>query len=52
MSPFFVNATMEGVVRAPSELEMTTDSPASQDGHAGVGGAEVDADDFTHVLYW
>jgi len=30
MSPFLVNATIEGVVRAPSELGMTTDSPASR----------------------
>ena len=23
-----------------------------QDGHAGIGGAEVDADDFTHMVFW
>jgi alkylated DNA repair dioxygenase AlkB len=48
-SPLSVKATIEGVVRAPSEFSITRACAAVHDGDAGVGGAEVDADNFCHV---
>ncbi len=50
ISPSLVNATTEGVVRSPSLFSMTLGDAAFHDGHAGVGGAEVDSDDLGHVL--
>ncbi len=49
-SPLLVNATTEGVVRAPSWFAMTVGWPASNDGDRGVGGAQIDTEDFPHVL--
>jgi hypothetical protein len=40
---------MDGVVRAPSAFSMTLASLAIHDGDAGVGRAEVDADDFLNT---
>ncbi len=48
-SPFLAKATIDGVVRAPSALAMTRGLTALEDGDAGVGGAEVDADRACHV---
>ena len=45
-----VNATTDGVVRAPSALAMTFGLPAFHHGDTRVGGAEIDADDLAHVL--
>ena len=47
-SPSLLKATTDGVVRPPSELVMTLGSLALQDGHDGVGGAEVDSDHLAH----
>ena len=49
-SPLLVNATTDGVVRAPSWLAMTVGWPAFHDGDHRVGGAQVDADDFSHAI--
>jgi hypothetical protein len=46
-SPVFVKATTEGVVRLPSAFAMTVGLPFHH-GDDGIGGAEVDADDFCH----
>jgi hypothetical protein len=43
-----VKATMEGVVRAPSAFSMTFGVAPFHHGDAGIGGAEVDSDDFAH----
>ncbi len=48
-SPLSVKATIDGVVRAPSELAMTTGSPAFHDGDAGIGGSQIDTDDFAMI---
>ena len=48
-SPSSVKATIDGVVRAPSEFSMTFGVAAFHDRDAGVGGPEVDADDFCHL---
>ena len=47
-SPSSVKATIEGVVRAPSEFSMTFGCRAVHHRDAGIRGAEVDANDFTH----
>ena len=47
-SPALENATTDGVVRAPSELGMTTGSPPSRTDDDRVGGTEVDADCLGH----
>ena len=49
-SPSSVKATIEGVVFMPSALAMTFGVAAFHDGDAGVGGSEVDPDDFRHVV--
>jgi hypothetical protein len=47
-SPSSVKATIDGVVRAPSAFSMTLGVLALHHGDAGIGRAEVDADDFCH----
>ena len=51
-SPESVKATIEGVVRAPSAVLDHLGVLAFHDGDAGVGGAEIDTDDFTHVSFF
>jgi hypothetical protein len=47
-SPVLENATTEGVVRAPSAVRDHHRFAALDDGDAGVGGSEVNSDDFRH----
>jgi hypothetical protein len=42
---------MDGVVRSPSLFSMTLGLAAFHDRDAGVGGAQVDADDLAHVCF-
>ena len=48
-SPDSVNATIEGVVRAPSAVLDDLGVPAFHHGDAGIRRAEIDADNFAHV---
>jgi hypothetical protein len=48
-SPLLVKATTDGVVRAPSWLAMTVGWPAFHHRDHGVGRAQVDTDDLSHV---
>jgi hypothetical protein len=49
ISPSSWYAMIDGVVRAPSLFSMTR-VVAFHDGHARIRGAEVDADDLSHVV--
>ncbi len=48
-SPLLVNATTEGVVRAPSEFSSDRGLAALHHGHAGVGRPEIDTENFSHM---
>ena len=48
-SPSSEKATMDGVVRAPFRILDHLGRRPFHDGDAGIGGAEVDADNFSHV---
>ncbi len=49
-SPVLVNATTDGVSPAAFRVGDDDRLAAFHDGDDGVGGAQVDADDFAHVL--
>ena len=50
-SPPSVNATTEGVVRAPSAFSIDGGLAALEDGHARVGRAQIDADRLAHPYF-